>query len=111
MLQGVLTQPGATGEGLSIDRPSAGKTGTTTLSIATWFDGFTPQLATAVWTGFISPKPGDFLGYMDIGGTYWDQQIFGATISGPTWQQAMEGALQGQPVEQFTPPTGFPPAQ
>jgi membrane peptidoglycan carboxypeptidase len=111
MLQGVLTQPGATGEGLSIDRPSAGKTGTTTLSIATWFDGFTPQLATAVWTGFISPKPGDFLGYMTIGGTYWDQQIFGATISGPTWQQAMEGALQGQPVEQFTPPTGFPPAQ
>ena len=110
MLQGVLTQPGATADGLGIGRPSAGKTGTTTLSIATWFDGFTPQLATAVWTGFISPKPGDFLGYMTVGGTYWDQQIFGATISAPTWQEAMEGALQGQPVEQFTPPTGFPPA-
>jgi membrane peptidoglycan carboxypeptidase len=111
MLQGVLTQPGATAEGLGIGRPSAGKTGTTTLSIATWFDGFTPQLPTAVWTGFISPKKGDFLGYMSVGGTYWDQQIFGATISGPTWQEAMEGALQGQPVEQFTQPTGFPPAQ
>jgi len=110
MLQGVLTQPGATAEGLGIGRPSAGKTGTTTLSIATWFDGFTPQLATAVWTGFISPKPGDFLGYMTIGGKYWDQQIFGATISAPTWQEAMEGALQDQPVEQFAPPTGFPPA-
>jgi membrane peptidoglycan carboxypeptidase len=110
MLQGVLTEPGATAEGLGIGRPSAGKTGTTTLSIATWFDGFTPQLATAVWTGFISPKPGDFLGYMTIGGTYWDQQIFGATISGPTWQEAMEGALRGRPVEQFIPPTGFPPA-
>jgi membrane peptidoglycan carboxypeptidase len=109
MLQGVLTQPGATADGLGLDRPSAGKTGTTTLSIATWFDGFTPQLATAVWTGFISPKPGDFLGYMTVGGTYWDQQIFGATISAPTWQQAMNGALQGQPVEYFTPPTGYPP--
>jgi len=109
MLQGVLTEPGATAQGLGIGRPSAGKTGTTTLSIATWFDGFTPQLATAVWTGFISPQPGDFLGYMKIGGKYWDQQIFGATISAPTWQQAMEGALDGQPVERFTPPVGFPP--
>jgi len=109
MLQGVLTQPGATADGLGIGRPSAGKTGTTTLSIATWFDGFTPQLATAVWTGFISPRPGDFLGYMTVGGTYWDQQIFGATISAPTWQEAMEGALRHQPVEYFTPPIGFAP--
>ncbi|HET9171727.1 MAG TPA: transglycosylase domain-containing protein [Actinospica sp.] len=110
MLQGVLTQPGATAEGLGLaDRPSAGKTGTTTLSIATWFDGFTPQLATAVWTGFISPKKGDFMGYMTVGGTYYDQQIFGATISAPTWRQAMQGALKGQPVEDFTPPTGYPP--
>ena len=109
MLQGVLTEPGATADGLGINRPSAGKTGTTTLSIATWFDGFTPQLATAVWTGFISPKAGDFLGFMRIGGTYWDQQIFGATISAPTWQEAMKGALRGQPVEDFTPATGFPP--
>ncbi|WP_051451806.1 transglycosylase domain-containing protein [Actinospica robiniae] len=109
MLRGVLTVPGATADGLGIGRPAAGKTGTTTLSIATWFDGFTPQLATAVWTGFISPKHGDFLGYMEIGGHYWAQQIFGATISAPTWQQAMEGALKGQSVEDFTQPYGFPP--
>jgi membrane peptidoglycan carboxypeptidase len=111
MLQGVLTEPGATAEGLGIGRPAAGKTGTTTLSIATWFDGYTPQLATAVWTGFIDPQPGDFLGYMSVGGTYWDQQIFGATISAPTWQQAMRGALRNQPIQYFTAPTGFPPAQ
>ena len=109
MLQGVLTVPGATADGLGIGRPAAGKTGTTTQSIATWFDGFTPQLATAVWTGFVSPAPGDFLGYLDIGGHYWDQQIFGATISAPTWQQAMANALEGQPVEYFTEPYGYPP--
>ncbi|HTJ67088.1 MAG TPA: transglycosylase domain-containing protein [Actinospica sp.] len=109
MLQGVLTQPGATAEGQGLNRPAAGKTGTTTQSIATWFDGYTPQLATAVWTGFISPRKGDFLGYLSIGGKYWDQQIFGATISAPTWQEAMKGAMKGQPVQQFTPPTGFPP--
>jgi membrane peptidoglycan carboxypeptidase len=110
MLQGVLTEPGATAEGLGIGRPAAGKTGTTDQSWATWFDGYTPQLATAVWTGFVDPHQGDFLGYITVGGHYWDQQIFGATISAPTWQQAMEGALEGQPVEYFDQPTGFPPA-
>src|SRR5579859_6784224 len=34
MLRGVLTQQGATAAGLGLDRPSAGKTGTTTSSIA-----------------------------------------------------------------------------
>jgi membrane peptidoglycan carboxypeptidase len=111
MLQGVLTEPGATADGLGIGRPAAGKTGTTDQSWATWFDGYTPQLATAVWTGFIDPKVGDFLGYMSVGGTYWDQQIFGATISAPTWQQAMQDALRGRPVENFTAPNGFPPAE
>ncbi|HEY3869486.1 MAG TPA: transglycosylase domain-containing protein [Actinocrinis sp.] len=110
LLQGVLTEPGATAEGLGIDRPAAGKTGTTTESVATWFDGFTPQLATAVWTGFVVPNTlqGDYMGNMSVGGQYYYGQIFGATISAPIWQQAMEGALDGQPVDQFTTPTGYP---
>jgi membrane peptidoglycan carboxypeptidase len=110
LLQGVLTQPGATAYGLGIGRPAAGKTGTTDSSVATWFDGFTPQLATAVWTGFVVPDTlkGDYMGNMSVGGTYYYGQIFGATVSAPIWQQAMEGALSGQPVEQFTAPTGYP---
>ena len=44
--------PGGTGFGLALDgRPAAGKTGTTNSSAATWFAGFTPQYATAVWVG------------------------------------------------------------
>ena len=110
LLQGVLTEPGATAAGLGIDRPAAGKTGTTTSSVATWFDGFTPQLATAVWTGFVVPNTlqGDYMGNMSVGGQYYYGQIFGATISAPIWQQAMEGALAGQPVEQFNAPSGYP---
>jgi membrane peptidoglycan carboxypeptidase len=111
LLRGVLDQPGATADGLGLDRPAAGKTGTTTSSIATWFDGFTPQLATAVWTGFIRPDTlkGDFMGNMSVGGQYYYGQIFGATISAPIWHEAMTRALSGVPAQDFTPPHGFPP--
>jgi membrane peptidoglycan carboxypeptidase len=111
ILRGVLTQPGATASGLGLDRPAAGKTGTTTSSIATWFDGYTPQLATAVWTGFIRPDTlkGDFMGDMTVGGTHYYGQIFGATISAPIWHAAMSKAMAGVPAQDFTPPHGFAP--
>ncbi|MBS2963038.1 penicillin-binding protein [Actinocrinis puniceicyclus] len=111
LLTGVLTQPGATASGLGIGRPAAGKTGTTTSSIATWFDGYTPQLAAAVWTGFIRPDTlkGDYMGNMSVGGKYYYGQIFGATISAPIWHDAMRRALAGLPAQSFTAPHGYPP--
>jgi len=42
-----------------------------------------------------------------IGPTYYPQQIFGASISAPTFNDAMAGALAGTAVESFTAPTGF----
>lgn len=111
MLQGVLSQPGATASGLGLGgRPAAGKTGTTDSSVATWFDGYTPQLAAAVWTGFVDSGggKGESMSNMSIGGQYYGDEIFGATISAPIWQQAMDGALANQPVLQFNAPTGFP---
>jgi membrane peptidoglycan carboxypeptidase len=114
MLQGVLTQPGATASGLGLadGREAAGKTGTTDSSVATWFDGYTPQLAAAVWTGFADAgKKGESMSGMTIGGQYYGGQIFGATISAPIWQQAMNGALANQPPIPFAAPTGFPTDQ
>ena len=110
MLEGVLTQHGATADGLGLaGRPAAGKTGTTDSSVATWFDGYTPQLAAAVWTGFVDGGGGgESMSGMSIGGQYYGGEIFGATISAPIWQQAMDGALADQPVLQFNAPTGFP---
>jgi membrane peptidoglycan carboxypeptidase len=110
MLEGVLTKPGATASGLGLaGRPAAGKTGTTDSSVATWFDGYTPQLAAAVWTGFVDGGGrGESMSDMSIGGQYYGGEIFGATISAPIWQQAMNGALANQPVLQFNAPTGFP---
>jgi membrane peptidoglycan carboxypeptidase len=115
MLQGVLTQPGATADGLGLagGRPAAGKTGTTDSSVDTWFDGYTPQLAAAVWTGFVDSGggKGESMSNMSVGGQYYGGELFGATISAPIWQQAMNGALANQPVLTFNPPSGFPADQ
>jgi penicillin-binding protein 1A len=40
-----------TGKKAALDRPVAGKTGTTQLDRDAWFIGFTPELVTGVWTG------------------------------------------------------------
>ena len=109
MLQQVILTPGATAYGavpLVSSRPLAGKTGTTTTNIATWFDGYDPQLAIAVWTGMTTNTAKNSLQNVTIGGEYF-ASVFGASISAPIFNDAMTGAMQGQPVEQFTAPTGF----
>jgi membrane peptidoglycan carboxypeptidase len=109
MLQGVV-QPGGTAQyavPLVNSRPVAGKTGTTDSGIATWFDGYTPQLAAATWTGYVNWNMKTKLANVKIGPTYYSGQIFGASISAPTWNDAMAGALSGTTVQGFTAPTGF----
>ena len=46
-----------TGTAAAIGRPVAGKTGTTENNVDAWFVGYTPQVATAVWTGFDPARP------------------------------------------------------
>ena len=97
MLNGVVngTISGRTGEAMQIDdRQVAGKTGTTNDSAAVWFAGYTPQIASAVWVG--DPRGGYAypMKQVTIKGTYYDQ-VFGGTLPGPIWKDAMEIALQG----------------
>jgi membrane peptidoglycan carboxypeptidase len=101
ILQGVLTKPGATAAGLELSgRPAAAKTGTLDNNVGSWFAGYTPQLASAVWVG--NPKaPNLSLNGRPIGPTSYGE-VFGATIAGPIWQATMNAALLGAPVEQFT---------
>lgn len=109
---GILTNvidgpyPGRTGEGLSLGRDAAGKTGTTNSNAAVWFCGFTPDLAAAVWVG--DPRGGFRYPMHDvtINGQYY-QQVFGATLPGPIWQQAMLGALASTPPVSFQLQTEF----
>lgn len=70
-----------------------GKTGTTNDSIDTWFVGFQPTLAAAVWMGYDTPKK---LGDKETGGG----------LSLPIWINFMEYALKNVPVTQYEPPEG-----
>jgi penicillin-binding protein 1A len=49
VLQGVLGS--GTGTAAAIDRPAAGKTGTTSNNADAWFAGYTPDLTAVVWMG------------------------------------------------------------
>ena len=91
-----------TAKGLGgIGRPSAGKTGTTSHNEHTWFVGFTPQLASAVWVGF---SEGTIpVQRMRVNGRFV-RNAYGATIAAPTWQRFMRQALDGAPVVDFPPP-------
>ncbi|TAK70879.1 MAG: glycosyl transferase family 51 [Actinomycetota bacterium] len=91
---------GRTGQAMSLGRPAAGKTGTTNESAAVWFAGYTPDLATAVWVG--DPRGGFRypMKNVTINGRYYDQ-VFGSTLPGPIWKQAMLGALDGTPETRF----------
>jgi membrane peptidoglycan carboxypeptidase len=110
MLTHVVTDNDGTAFGavsMANGQPVAGKTGTTDKGIATWFDGYTPQLATAVWTGFIDYGNQSRMANMKIGPTYYSGQIFGANISAPIFSDAMNGALAGTAAQGFTAPIGF----
>lgn len=74
------------------DRPVAAKTGTTNDYYDAWTLGYTPSLAAGVWVGNVNHKP------MVRGAD-------GSVVAAPIWQEFMEKALAGTPVEQFTAPS------
>ena len=97
MLKGVL-QPGGTGNKANINRPAAGKTGTTSSERDVWFVGYVPQLATAVWVGNDN--------YQSMG-----KGITGGDFAAPVWRSFMLKALKNQPVKYFPAASKFPRPQ
>ena len=77
----------------ALNRPVAGKTGTTNDLKDAWFMGFTPSLVAGVWVGFDDLKP---LGKYETG----------SRAASPLFLYFMEKALDGTPVESFSPPEG-----
>ena len=78
-------------------RPSAGKTGTSDGNAQSWFVGYTPQLATAVWVG--NPvKPTRPMFDVSMAGKSCTSMT-GACYAAPIWRRIMEGVLSGEPVE------------
>jgi penicillin-binding protein 1A len=93
VMQGVITR--GTGTAARLDRPAAGKTGTTSSERDIWFVGYVPQLSVAVWIGNDDYRP------IGIGAT-------GGGYVAPIWRDFMQQALQGVPVENFPPASNFP---
>ncbi len=99
-LRNTLTKGTARGQGLQ-RRVAAGKTGTTNLSVATWFTGYTPSLSTSVWIGF--PDASTSLNGVTIDGRR-HRRMYGGTVAAPTWREYMDRALEGTPAAGFTDP-------
>jgi penicillin-binding protein 1A len=90
MLQGVV-QRGTGTRAKVLNRPVAGKTGTTNDFIDAWFVGYSPTLVAGVWVGIDDREP---LGYKETGGR--------AAL--PIWIEFMQQALGRVPLQEFVMP-------
>jgi penicillin-binding protein 1A len=99
MLQEVVR--GGTGTRARLDRPVAGKTGTTQLPDSpefkkisgnkdAWFVGYTPELVAAVWIGYDRTDTAHYL-----------RGVVGGSYPAVLWKKVMEQALAGVPKKSF----------
>ncbi|MEO3705090.1 transglycosylase domain-containing protein [Trichormus azollae] len=93
VMQSVVTS--GTGKGAALDRPVAGKTGTTSSEKDIWFVGTVPQLTTAVWVGRDDNRQ-------------LSSGVTGGGMVAPIWRDFMVKALKDVPVEKFKSPSQFP---
>ncbi|MBQ9353413.1 penicillin-binding protein 1A [Phyllobacterium sp.] len=93
MMEGVI-QRGTTTILKSLNRPIAGKTGTTNDEKDAWFIGFTPDLVVGLYLGYDTPTP------MGHGGT-------GGGLATPVFKDFMDAAMKGQRSVDFRVPEGM----
>ncbi len=92
ILKGVVDR--GTGRRISsLNRPLAGKTGTTNDSMDTWFMGFSPDLVVGVFVGFDNPR------------TLGPKQT-GSNVAAPIFKDFMAQALADRPAVPFRIPPG-----
>ena len=76
-----------------LNRPAAGKTGTTNDLYDAWFIGYTPRYTTGVWVGFDRAR-------------HLGKNETGSRAASPIWLDYMKDALEGRPVRTFSVPEG-----
>ncbi|MGI8427446.1 MAG: transglycosylase domain-containing protein [Actinomycetota bacterium] len=86
-----------TAQRAEIDRPSAGKTGTSQSHNNAWFVGYTPDLSTAIWMGY----PKATIPMKLVRGV---ANVTGGTIPAQMWAAYMRIALAGIPPSEFEVP-------
>jgi penicillin-binding protein 1A len=92
LLQGVV-QHGTGWRVKALNRPVAGKTGTTNDLHDAWFIGYTPRYVTGAWVGFDEGRP---LGVDETG----------SRAASPIWLEFMQEVLKDKPVRIFQVPDG-----
>lgn len=90
VLKGVVDR-GTGSRARVLDRPVAGKTGTTQEATDAWFIGYTPHLVAGVWIGYDTKRS---LGPHESS----------ATLAVPIWTRFMQHALKDIPSEEFPVP-------
>ncbi|MBB5538264.1 penicillin-binding protein 1A [Rhizobium giardinii] len=93
MMEGVITRGTAAGK-IKLDRPVAGKTGTTNDEKDAWFVGYTPDMVAGLYLGFDNPAP------LGRGAT-------GGGLAAPVFNDFMQVAMQGTRPVKFVPPEGM----
>jgi len=93
MMEGVV-QRGTATKVRAVERPVAGKTGTTNDEKDAWFMGYTPDLAVGVFVGFDTPKP------MGRGAT-------GGQVASPIFTEFVKSALSDKAPVEFRVPKGL----
>lgn len=94
MLEGVVQRGTATVVSREIDKPLAGKTGTTNDYRDAWFVGFSPDLVVGVFVGYDQPRN---LGRSSTGGQ----------LAAPIFVDFMKEALADKPAIPFRVPPGM----
>ncbi|QJC22540.1 penicillin-binding protein [Arcanobacterium buesumense] len=98
-----IPQPGATGAAavLAGGRPSGGKTGTTDGAYHAWYVGYTPQLASAVWSGHMT---GNIPMLNLVVNGVFHGTVYGGTLAAPAFRSFMNAALANEPIVSFARP-------
>ena len=94
LLEGVARE-GTGARSRALDRPRAGKTGTTNDSRDAWFCGYTPDYTTVVW-----------IGYRDNRSLGRGTNYTGGRLACPVWTEFMVKAHENLPVRDFEVPDG-----
>ena len=95
VLQQVIA--GGTGTAAKLDRPVAGKTGTTENNADAWFAGYTPDYAAVVWMGYPD-------GARPMENVHGVATVTGGTLPAKIWRSFMNGALTDVPADKFPDP-------
>lgn len=99
ILQGVVQRGTGGRAATGLNRPVAGKTGTTDDYKDAWFIGFTPDIVIAVWVGYDEPRslrrPGE-----------QGADVTGGRLAAPVFRDVLAAALQDSPAVPFRAPPG-----